>query len=126
MEHQILINLTPVTCEKLEKVLDVTGAHNMKVLPHILDVVMKLEEHDMLDMFDRLNVYAEDIKYYERTAKGLHYRYCYINDEIYVYYREKYNNQNLVTNFMRYLSLIVEYMLHNQLDNILDYNLVCD
>lgn len=129
MKHQILINLDSRVKDKLETLLDVTGTHNMSALPHILETAKILVDKKILDVFQVLPDYVavydisdEKVKNSEDTI----FRYCYLDDDTYQYFREKYNNQNLSNNFMRYLSLIVSYMLTDQLGNVLDYNLVRD
>ena len=129
MKHQILINLDLRAKNKLETLLDVTGTHNMSALPHVLETAKILTDKKILDVFqvlpDYVAVYGiSDEKL--KKSKDIIFRYCYLNDETYQYFRDKYNNQNLSNNFMRYLSLIVSYMLTNQLGNVLDYNIVRD
>lgn len=129
MKHQILINLDSRTKDKLEILLDVTGTHNTSALPHILETAKILVDKNILDVFQVLSDY---VAVYDITdekvkkSKDTIYRYCYLDDDSYQYFRDKYNNQNLSNNFMRFLSLIVSYMLTNQLGNVLDYNIVRD
>lgn len=129
MKHQILINLDLRAKNKLETLLDVTGTHNMSALPHVLETAKILTDKKILDVFQVLPDYVAvyDISDEKlKKSKDIIFRYCYLNDETYQYFRDKYNNQNLSNNFMRYLSLIVSYMLTNQLGNVLDYNIVRD
>lgn len=129
MKHQILINLDSRSKDKLEILLDVTGTHNTSALPHILETAKILVDKNILDVFQVLSDY---VAVYDITdekvkkSKDTIYRYCYLDDDSYQYFRDKYNNQNLSNNFMRFLSLIVSYMLTNQLGNVLDYNIVRD
>lgn len=129
MKHQILINLDSRAKDKLEILLDVTGTHNTSALPHILETAKILVDKNILDVFQVLSDY---VAVYDITdekvkkSKDTIYRYCYLDDDSYQYFRDKYNNQNLSNNFMRFLSLIVSYMLTNQLGNVLDYNIVRD
>lgn len=129
MKHQILINLDKRAKDKLEILLDTTGTHNMSALSHILDTAKILKDKKILDVFQVLPDY---VAVYDITddkvkeSKDIIFRYCYIDEDTYQYFREKYNNQNLTNNFMRFLSIVVSYMLTDQLGNVLDYNIVRD